>query len=349
MAWPRGRRRRAAPRRDPPRRPQGQDQVPRQAGRPRSATGAPRWADVRHFATLLRPTVCSLLPEHDVHLLDWHNARDVPAAAGRFGLDEYIDHRLDAARRLGLHTHVVAVCQPAPLGLAAVAVLAADGDPAQPSSLTLIAGPVDTRINPNRINTLAQRRPMSLYERLLTTTVPARYPGAGRGVYPGVVQRSAFMSMNPRRHLLAHAQLYGALVAGDQGKADRIRAFYDEYGAVKDVPGDFYLETLQCVFMEHHMPRGLFTWRGRRVDPSAIRHTGPLTIEGAEDDMCSPGRTRAARDLCRGIASDRRRHHVKRGVGHYCVFAGSTWEKEIYPVFRRFVADSRAGSLTSVD
>jgi poly(3-hydroxybutyrate) depolymerase len=302
-----------------------------------------------HLATLLRPTVATLLADHDVFVLDWHNARDIPVDAGRFGLDEYIDHVLQALRHLGPDTHVLAVCQPAPLVLAAVAVLAADDDPAQPTSLTLMAGPVDTRVNPNRINALAERRPLSFYERLLTTTVPARYPGAGRRVYPGVAQLSAFMSMNPRRHLGAHAQLYRALVAGDQQKAGRIQAFYDEYGAVMDVPAEFYLETLQRVFMEHDLPRGVFSWRGRPVDPSAIRDTALLTVEGAQDDMCSPGQTEAAHDLCTGIAPQRRRHHVQQGVGHYGVFAGSTWEREIYPVVRGFIADSsRARRPTAV-
>jgi poly(3-hydroxybutyrate) depolymerase len=301
-----------------------------------------------HFATLLRPTVRTLLADHDVHVLDWHNARDIPVDAGRFGLDEYIDHVMAAVRHIGPDTHVLAVCQPAPLVLAAVAVLAAAGDPAQPSSLTLIAGPVDTRINPNRINAMAARRPLSFYERVLTTSVPARYAGAGRRVYPGVAQLSAFMSMNPRRHIGAHVQLYRALVAGDQEKAEGIRAFYDEYGAVMDVPAEFYLETLQRVFMEHDLPRGAFTWRGQRVDPSAIRDTALLTIEGAQDDMCSPGQTEAAHGLCTGIPEKRRQHHLQPGVGHYGVFAGSKWEGEIYPVLRDFIARSGARTLAAV-
>src|SRR4051794_4639018 len=203
-----------------------------------------------HFATLLRPTVRTLLADHDVHVLDWHNARDIPAAEGRFGLDEYIDHVLQALRHLGPDTHVLAVCQPAPLVLAAVSVLAAADDPAQPRSLTLMAGPADTRVNPNRVNSTADRRPLSFYERLLTSPVPARYAGAGRRVYPGVAQLTAFMSMNPRRHLTAHYGLYRALVRGDEQKAASTRDFYDEYGAVMDVPAEFYLETLQHVFME---------------------------------------------------------------------------------------------------
>jgi poly(3-hydroxybutyrate) depolymerase len=291
-----------------------------------------------HFATLLRPTVRTLLADHDVHVLDWHNARDIPAGEGRFGLDEYIDHVLQAMRHLGPDTHVVAVCQPAPLVLAAVSVLAAADDPALPSSLTLIAGPIDTQVNPNRINAIADRAPLSFYERFLISKVPARYAGAGRRVYPGVAQLTAFMSMNVRRHAGAHLQLFRALAAGDEEAAGRIRDFYDEYGAVMDVPAEFYLETLRHVFMEHALPRGTFTWRGQRVDPSAIRDTALLTVEGAQDDMCSPGQTEAAHRLCTGIPQTLKRHHLQEGVGHYGVFAGSRWETEIYPVIRDFIA-----------
>jgi poly(3-hydroxybutyrate) depolymerase len=291
-----------------------------------------------HFATLLRPTVRTLLADHDVVVVDWHNARDVPLAAGRFGLDEYVDHVLQAIRHLGPDTHVVAVCQPAPLVLAAVALLAEDGDPALPRSVTLMAGPVDTRVNPNTMNDGAGRRPLSWYERWVTTTVPRGYAGAGRKVYPGVVQLSAFMSMNPRRHCGAQLGMFRALMRGDEGKAAATRAFYDEYGAVMDVHADFYLETLQRIFFEHDLPRGAFTWRGRPVDPGAIRDTTLLTVEGAQDDLCSPGQTAAAHDLCTGLPAGRRHHHLQDGVGHYGVFAGSRWESEIYPVLRDVVA-----------
>jgi poly(3-hydroxybutyrate) depolymerase len=291
-----------------------------------------------HFATLLRPTVRTLLADHDVYVLDWHNARDIPLAEGRFGLDEYIDHVVQAMQYLGPDSHVLAVCQPAPLVLAAVAVLAAAGDAAQPRSLTLIAGPIDTRVNPGRINRIADRCPLSFYERALTSRVPGSYPGAGRRVYPGVTQLAAFMSLNTRRHLSSHLDLYRALVKDDVEAAAKIRDFYDEYGAVMDVPAEFYLETLQHIFMEHALPRGAFTWRGRRVDPSAIRDTALLTVEGALDDMCSPGQTEAAHRLCAGIAPQNKHHHLQEGVGHYGVFAGARWESEIYPVIRGFIA-----------
>jgi polyhydroxyalkanoate depolymerase len=295
-----------------------------------------------HFTTLIRPTIRTLLSDHDVYVLDWHNARDIPATEGPFGLDEYIEHVMEALRHLGAGTHVVAVCQPAVPVLAAVALLAAEGDVAQPSSLTLMAGPVDTRVNPNRINTMAATKPLSSFERRVIDTVPARYAGAGRRVYPGVVQLTAFMSMNPKRHLQAHARLYRDLVVGDMDGAARTRAFYDEYGAVMDVPAEFYLETVGRIFQENLMATGQFTWRGEPVDPAVITGTALLTIEGANDDICSPGQTEAAHALCTGIPDDRKQHHLQPGVGHYGVFSGSRWEAEVYPVLRDFIAEARS-------
>ncbi|MGY1665941.1 polyhydroxyalkanoate depolymerase [Geodermatophilus sp. SYSU D00696] len=293
-----------------------------------------------HFTTLIRPTIRTLLADHDVFVMDWHNARDIPTAHGRFGLDEYIGHVMDALRSLGPGTHVVAVCQPAVPVLAAVALLAADDDPAQPASLTLMAGPIDTRINPNRVNTAAATKPIEWFERRLIDTVPRRYAGAGRRVYPGVVQLAAFMSMNPRRHLGAHARMYRDLVAGNAAAAAATQAFYDEYGAVMDVPAEFYLETVDRIFMRHLLATGRLTWRGRPVDPGAIRQTALLTVEGANDDICSPGQTEAAHALCTGIPADRKRHHLQHGVGHYGVFSGSRWESEVYPVLQGFIASA---------
>jgi poly(3-hydroxybutyrate) depolymerase len=314
-------------------------QKPTVTGQPRVLVVGPMSG---HFTTLIRPTIRTLLSDHDVYVLDWHNARDVPAEHGPFGLDEYIEHVMSALRHLGPDTHVVAVCQPAVPVLAAVALLAAAGDVAQPSTVTLMAGPVDTRVNPNRVNEMAAKKPLSSFERRLIDTVPARYPGAGRRVYPGVVQLTAFMSMNPRRHVGAHLQLYRDLVEGNTERAAATRAFYDEYGAVMDVPAEFYLETVGRIFQEHHLPTGRLTWRGERVDPSAITRTALLTIEGARDDICSPGQTQAAHDLCTGIPPERKRHHLQPGVGHYGVFSGSRWDTEVYPVLRDFIADARA-------
>jgi poly(3-hydroxybutyrate) depolymerase len=305
-------------------------------------TGQPRVLVVGpmsgHFTTLIRATIRTMLSDHDVHVLDWHNARDVPVGDGRFGLDEYIEHVMQALRHLGPDTHVVAVCQPAVPVLAAVALLAAAGDAAQPRSVTLMAGPVDTRVNPNRINTMAATKPLSSFEQRLIDTVPARYPGAGRRVYPGVVQLTAFMSMNPRRHVGAHVRLYRDLVAGETDRAATTRAFYDEYGAVMDVPAEFYLETISRIFQQNHLATGEFTWRGTPVDPGAITDTDLLTVEGGRDDICSPGQTEAAHALCTGIPADRKQHHLQAGVGHYGVFSGSRWDAEVYPVLRAFIA-----------
>jgi poly(3-hydroxybutyrate) depolymerase len=316
-----------------------------------AVTGQPRvllvGAMSGHFATLLRPTVRTLLADHDVYALDWENARDVPVESGPFGLDEYVDHVLAAIRHLGPDIHVVAVCQPAVPVLAAVAVLAAEDDAAQPATLTLMAGPVDTRVNRGPVNELAAKHSLSFFERWVVDTVPAPHPGAGRRVYPGVTQLTAFMSMNPKRHLSAHLGLYRALVDGDAATAARTRAFYDEYGAVMDVPAEFYLETLEHVFMAQDLATGEFSWRGQRVDPAAITRTALLTVEGAQDDICPPGQTRAAHDLCSGIPPQHRQHHLQEGVGHYGVFSGSRWEKGIYPVLRAFIAAHEAAAVTA--
>lgn len=290
-----------------------------------------------HFTTLITPTIRTLLGDHDVYVLDWHNARDIPVADGAFGLDDYISHVMEALRHLGPGAHVVAVCQPAVPVLAAVSLLAAAADPAQPLSMTLIAGPVDTRVNPNRINEIALAKPLSYFERHAIDTVPLCYRGAGRRVYPGFVQLAAFMSMNPRRHLAAYVGLYRNLVAGEIAQATATRAFYDEYGAVMDVSADFYLETVSRVFQEHLLPRGELSWRGRVVDPAAITRTALLTVEGADDDLCSPGQTQAAHQLCSSLPPARRMHHLQLGVGHYGVFSGSRWRAEVYPVIRDFI------------
>jgi polyhydroxyalkanoate depolymerase len=315
---------------------------PERPGQPRVLVVGPLSG---HFTTLITPTIRTLLADHDVHVLDWHNARDIPAAAGPFGLDEYIEHVMQALRDLGPGAHVVAVCQPAVPVLAAVALLAADDDAAQPASMTLIAGPIDTRVNPNRVNEAAARRPLSWFERRVITTVPPWYRGAGRRVYPGFVQLSAFMSMNRRRHLQAHVGLYKDLVAGRHEAAKATKDFYDEYGAVLDVPAEFYLETVGRIFQEHLLAKGELVWRGRRVDPGLIRHTALLAVEGAKDDICSPGQTLAALSLCTGLPADRKAHHLQPGVGHYGVFSGSRWEGEVYPVIRAFVQAAEAADL----
>jgi polyhydroxyalkanoate depolymerase len=290
-----------------------------------------------HFATLLRDTVRTMLADHDVYITDWKSARDVPLAEGRFGTDEYIDHLIAFLDHIGEGVHAVAVCQPCPSLLAAAAVMAEDGHPAAPRSLTLMAGPVDTRINPTAVNKLAGEYPLAWFERTLITSVPRRYPGAFRHVYPGFLQLSAFMSMNMGRHMRAHMDLFGHMLNGEAGQADSTRRFYDEYFSVADLAAEFYLETVCKVFQEHHLANGIYAYRGRIVDPGAIREAFLLTVEGERDDICGLGQTRAAQDLCTAIAPSRRKHYVQAGVGHYGVFSGSRWQTQIYPLVKDII------------
>jgi poly(3-hydroxybutyrate) depolymerase len=290
-----------------------------------------------HFSTLLRSTVQSLLRDHDVYVTDWHNARDVPVSAGRFGFDDYVEHVVHVLDQMGEGVHLMAVCQPAPAALAAVALMSEAHDPATPRSLTLMAGPIDTRINPTAVNDLAADRPLEWFADNVITTVPWRYAGAGRRVYPGFLQLSAFMSMNWTRHLDQQLNLFHALVAGEDSKASAIKSFYDEYCAVLDMTAEFYLETVDRVFQRHLLPRGMLAVGGRRINPSAITRTALLTVEGERDDICGLGQTMAAHDLCGRIPRSRRRHHLQAGVGHYGVFAGTAWDRQIYPVVRDFI------------
>jgi poly(3-hydroxybutyrate) depolymerase len=293
-----------------------------------------------HFATLLRGTVNTLLPEHDVYLTDWHNARDVGLSHGRFGLDEYVDHIIRFLEAIGPGGHVIAVCQPCVTALAAVAIMAQAANPAQPRSMTLMAGPIDARINPTRVNELATSRPIDWFDRHLIAKVPERYPGAGRRVYPGFMQLAAFMALNPGRHVNAHFDLFSHLASGERGKAETIEAFYDEYCAVLDLTAEFYLETVQTVFQEHALPLGKLMWRGNRIEPRAIRRSALLTVEGEKDDICSLGQTMAALELCSGLRPYMKRHHMQSGVGHYGVFSGKRWQNQIYPILRSVVIAS---------
>jgi poly(3-hydroxybutyrate) depolymerase len=294
-----------------------------------------------HFATLLRATVRTMLPEHDVFITDWHNARDVPLTAGRFGVDEYVDHLIKFIEVMGPGAHVLAVCQPCVAALAAAAAMAEAGNPAQPRSLTLMAGPIDTRVNSTRVNELAKTRSIEWFERNLIASVPLRHPGAFRRVYPGFVQLAAFMSMNIDRHVKAHRELYENLANGEAEKAAITKAFYDEYFAVLDLTAEFYLETVRLIFQEHALPRGRLDYRGRRVDPAAIRRTMLFTVEGERDDICAVGQTVAAHDLCGNLRPYLKRHHMQAGVGHYGVFNGRRWEAQVYPVLRNHIQSSR--------
>jgi len=287
-----------------------------------------------HFATLLRGTIRTLLTDHDVYVTDWANARDVPAEAGRFGMDEHLDYLIRFIEEIGPGAHVLAVCQPCVQVLAAVAVMSEDRNPATPHSMTLMAGPIDTRESPTAVNELATSKPLNWFESNVIGRVPRRFAGAGRRVYPGFVQLTAFVSMNADRHRAAHRRLYEHLAKGETEEAKRITDFYDEYFAVLDLTEEFYIETIDRVFQNAELAEGRYEYRGRVVDPSAIRHTAILTVEGGRDDICSLGQTASAHDLCRSLRPHLKRHHLQANVGHYGVFSGKRWEREIYPVVR---------------
>jgi poly(3-hydroxybutyrate) depolymerase len=293
-----------------------------------------------HFATLLRDTVRTLLQDHDVYVTDWHNVRDVPLSAGRFGLDEYTQHLIDFLAVLGPQSHVVAVCQPCVSSLAAVALMSEDDHPATPASLTLMAGPIDCRISPTAVNQLAVTKPIGWFEQNLVSRVPWQHAGRGRRVYPGFVQLSAFMSMNKQRHVDAFKAYYQHLVADEFDQAEITRTFYQEYMAVADLSADFYLETVEQVFQTYALPRGELRHRGRLVNPAAIRRTALLTIEGERDDICAIGQTLAAQDLASSLRPYLRTHHVQPNVGHYGVFSGRRWQQHIYPVVRDVIHTS---------
>jgi poly(3-hydroxybutyrate) depolymerase len=290
-----------------------------------------------HFATLLRGTISVLLPDHDVYITDWKNARDTPLSAGTFGLDEFTDHLIQFLEVMGTGSHMIAVCQPAVAALAATAVMAETGNQAQPRSLTLMAGPIDTRSNPTKVNELAKSRSIEWFEKNLISTVPWRYQGAHRRVYPGFLQLTAFVSMNLDRHINAHMGQFRALACGDEAASEAHRKFYAEYGAVMDLPAEFYLQTVQRVFQDHDLPLGRLTWHGQPVRPERIRRTALLTVEGERDDICAIGQTMAALDLCTGVRISQKRHHLQSGVGHYGVFSGSRWAREVYPKVRAMI------------
>jgi poly(3-hydroxybutyrate) depolymerase len=290
-----------------------------------------------HFSTLLRNTVETLLQDHDVYITDWHNARDVPADAGSFGFSDYIDTVISFLEYIGPDAHVVAVCQPCVQVLAAVALMAADDHPCQPRSMTLMGGPIDVRHSPTTVNALAFDHPIEWFERNLITTVPSRFEGAGRRVYPGFVQLNAFMRMNMARHVKAHRTLYEHLANNRVKEAAAIKEFYDEYFAVLDIPAEFYIETVRLVFQEALLAKGKLTHHGQPVDPSRIKRTALLTVEGERDDVCALGQTAAAHELCTGLRPYMKRHHMQTGVGHYGLFSGKRWEKQIYPIVRNTI------------
>jgi poly(3-hydroxybutyrate) depolymerase len=290
-----------------------------------------------HFATLLRHTVRTMLPEHDIYITDWHNARDVPLSAGDFDFDDFIDHVIQCLEVLGPNAHIVAVCQPVVAVLAAVSLMAQGGNPCQPRSMTLMAGPIDTRIKPTKVDDLAMEHSIEWFEANLISRVPACHAGARRQVYPGFLQIAAFMSMNLERHLRAFARQFENLVDDDEKGVAAHKAFYEEYFAVMDLPASFYLQTVNRIFQKHELARGVLVSRGRKIEPAAIRRTALLTVEGENDDICSIGQTLAAQDLCKSIPMIRRNHHLQTGVGHYGVFSGRRWATEVYPRVRQMI------------
>jgi poly(3-hydroxybutyrate) depolymerase len=290
-----------------------------------------------HHATLLRDTVRALLPAHDVYITDWTDARMVPLAHGPFHLDDYVDYIREFIRFLGPDMHVISVCQPTVPVLAAVALMADAGEGIAPRTMVMMGGPIDARRSPTTVNDLATRRPMSWFERSVIDTVPAKYPGFMRRVYPGFLQHLGFVAMNPRRHVLAHWDFYNHLVEGDGDSAEAHRGFYDEYNAVLDMPAEYYLDTIRTVFKEHRLARGTWRVRGDRVRPEAIQRTALLTIEGELDDISGNGQTEAAQGLCTGIPARKREHLLVRKVGHYGIFSGRRWRESISSSIGEFI------------
>jgi poly(3-hydroxybutyrate) depolymerase len=296
-----------------------------------------------HYATLLRGTVETFLPYFDVYITDWADARMVPLAVGSFDLDDYIDYLREILVRLGPGVHAIAVCQPAPPLLATAALMEADGDLAAPASMTLMGGPVDTRRSPTEVNKLAEKRGVEWFRRNCLHTVPFPYPGFGREVYPGFLQLSGFMAMNIDRHVTAHLDMFKHLVAGDEDPVEKHREFYDEYLAVMDLAAEYYMQTVETVFVRHALPKGEMTHRGQPVDLKAIRNSGLLTVEGEKDDISGVGQTYAANELCVNIPEARKQYYLAEGVGHYGVFNGSRFRKLIAPRIRQFIAGIEAG------
>ncbi len=296
-----------------------------------------------HYATLLRGTVETFLPNHDVYITEWADARMVPLGQGRLDLDDYIDYVISILHLLGGDCHVIAVCQPSVPVLAAVSLMETDKDPYVPRSMVLMGGPIDTRVNPNGVNRLAATRGINWFRRNVITKVPFPHPGVMRDVYPGFLQLHGFVSMNLDRHIEAHRNLFLNLVKGDGDSAQKHREFYDEYLAVMDLAAEFYLQTVDTVFIRHALPKGEMMHRGRKVDPAAIKRVALMTVEGENDDISSVGQTEPAHRLCANIPAEHKVHYVQPGVGHYGVFNGSRFRAEIAPRIADFVLSRNGG------
>ena len=293
-----------------------------------------------HYSTLLRGTVETMLVDHDVYITDWTDARQVPLSQGPFDLDDYIDYIIEMLHELGPDTHVMAVCQPSVPVMAAVALMSEDKDPCTPASMTLMGGPIDTRINPTAVNNLAMKKGTDWFARNVIVKVPFPQPGMMRSVYPGFLQLTGFMSMNLDRHLSAHRDLFNHLVDGDGDSAEKHREFYDEYMSVMDLTAEYYLQTIETVFVKHDLPMGTMTYRGRKINTAAIEKTALMTIEGERDDISGVGQTEAAHKLCPNIPKARKQHYLQPGIGHYGVFNGKRFNSEIAPRITRFIKAS---------
>ena len=295
-----------------------------------------------HYATLLRGTVERMLPNHDVFITDWRDAKLVSLDEGSFNLDDYIDYLIEFSDTIfeltGKRPHMLAVCQPAVPAYAATALMNADKHRARPKTLTMMGGPIDTRKAPTAVNTLATQRPHSWFQQNVIATVPMIYAGHGRKVYPGFLQLAGFMTMNLGSHLISHWEMFKHLVVGDDESADATRNFYDEYLSVCDMTAEFYLQTVDVVFQRHLLPKGELEHRGRRVDPKAIKDTPLLAIEGERDDISGVGQTKAALDLANGLAASKKQYHLAKDVGHYGIFNGRKWRERIAPVVEKFIA-----------
>ncbi|MGG4773891.1 polyhydroxyalkanoate depolymerase [Paenalcaligenes sp. Me52] len=295
-----------------------------------------------HHATLLRDTVRTLLRDHDVYVTDWIDARMVPLSAGSFHLNDYVHYVQHFLHELGPDTHVIAVCQPTVPVLAAVSLMAAARDASQPRSMILMGGPIDPRQSPTAVNSLATTKPYSWFENNLIHRVPPRYAGVGRKVYPGFLQHTGFISMNPDRHMMSHYEFYQHLLKGDDEDAEAHRRFYDEYNAVMDMSAEFYLDTIKTVFQDYALPRGLWEVDNVAVQPEKIQNLHLLTIEGELDDISGLGQTRAAQKLCSGLNEAHKQHYTVSGAGHYGIFSGRRWRNQVYPKIRDFVKAAEA-------
>jgi len=290
-----------------------------------------------HYATLLRGTVEAFLPTHQVCITDWIDARLVPLASGSFDLDDYIDYLISMIRALGPDLHILAVCQPSVPVVAAVARMEAENDPFTPRSMTLMGGPIDTRRSPTAVNLVAEERGIDWFKRNCIVKVPPAYPGFWRDVYPGFLQLSGFMAMNIDRHMNAHYDMFKHLVEGDGDSAEKHRDFYDEYLAVMDLTAEFYLETVEKVFVRHEMPKGEMMHRDKPIDLKAIRRCAIMAVEGEKDDISGVGQTLAALDLTPNLPADKKVYHLQKNVGHYGVFNGSRFRSEIAPRISDFI------------